>query len=326
MIAIQYYKLPDSPESPSPALPIAIERVLKPINSEEKLTTIDVTNKLTEILNRHKQSLKEDAPSYQFGQFSRPLIINKKGNPTFFVSSTRLYSTLSNYITPAPTEIINKHFHHKSGLKNLIVKYYNILNFQSLENIIKAFFNDELQENQRYFLLLKVRLGDYSWRTLHHGIITSRSYVDNYYEFIQSQLNILSEEYNNEDNYTLVAFQYFVIPKSRWSQFPEGKWMHIQRKPSEKINIKDFHLKYNIPINMDYTTWGEIIFSSSQILVIENKPNFTVNIDKELGINTIITGNIKFTDHILREQNGRYFGVPEWGANLRISIHSHCYF
>ena len=103
-------------------------------------------------------------------------------------------------------------------------------------------------------------MADYTWRTLHRGIITSRSYVNNYYDFVKSQLNILSEEYNNEDGYTLVAFQYFVIPKSRWDQFPEGKWMHIQRKASQKVQISDFHNERNIPINMNYTSWGDVTF------------------------------------------------------------------
>ena len=222
---------------------------------------------------------------------------------SFIPGIHRQFNT-NNYINPAPTNIINKQFHKKSGLKDLIIKYYDINKYKSLENIITTFFNEELGVNQRYFLLLKVQLV-FGWRTLHHGVITSRSYSNNYLQFVKSQLNLLSEEYNNEENYIKVAFHYFIIPKDRWNQFPEGKWMHISRKPSQNIKIDDFHNKYNIPLNILYSSWGNITFSSEQSMTIEGNRNFNINFDNELKINSIYTGDIKFTDQIL--ENPRYF-------------------
>lgn len=197
-------------------------------------------------------------------------------------------------------------FHIKSGQKDLQLKIYSVPQYGSLQNIITTFFNEELDINQRYFLLLKVQLGELGWRTFHHGIITSRSYFSNYINFVQSQLDITSEEYKNEDDYVKVAFHYFIIPKDRWNQFPMEKWMHIARKPSLVIKIDDFHSKYNIPINKDYSSWGDITFSSSQIMIIEGNTNYMINIDTELKINSIFCGkdDIKFTDQIL---NDRFF-------------------
>ena len=208
---------------------------------------------------------------------------------------------LSNYPQPAPTSLVNREFYTKSGLKNLISKYYN-LDGNSLYNIINTFFNDELNENQRYFLLLKIRLGNYGWRTLHHGIITSRSYMDNYIEFVKSQINLLSEEYKDEDNYQLIVFQYFQIPKSRWSQFPESKWTHINRKPSVTLKIEDFHNKYKIPLNMNYDSWGNVIFKLDSSMTVEGIKNFNINFDHKLNINSIYTSDIKFIDIIINKQ------------------------
>ena len=173
-----------------------------------------------------------------------------------------------------------------------------------LKRIITTFFNSELVENQRYFLLLKVQVGEYGWKTFHHGIITSRSYCNNYIEFVNSKLLTSGEHYKNENTYERVAFQYFTIPKERWEQFPEDKWVHISRNPGETIKMSDFHRKYNIPLNIDYQTWGTVTLSTNQVLIIEGKTNYTVNLDKELNINRIFTDKIKFTDHILL--NGQY--------------------
>ena len=208
---------------------------------------------------------------------------------------------------PSLASLKAQEFHKKSGLKDLILKVYDFGENGSLNSIITKFYNEELNLNNRYFLLLKVRLGTYGWRTFHHGIITSKSYLDNYIEYINSQLNIAIEEYKDDELYEKVAFHYFVIPKSRWSQFPEGKWTHVARKPSQTIKIADFHSKYNIPLNNKYEIWGELVFSSSQIMIIEGRSNYTINIDSELNINSIFIGDIKFTDHSLEFENGRYF-------------------
>jgi hypothetical protein len=117
-----------------------------------------------------------------------------------------------------------KGFHNKSNLKDLRLKMYEFKDYQLLNQIITTFFHDELDINNRYFLLLKVRMGEYGWRTFHHGIVTSSSYFDNYIEFIQSQLAISIEQYNDEKFYEKVCFHYFMIPKNRWNQFPVGKW------------------------------------------------------------------------------------------------------
>ncbi len=190
-------------------------------------------------------------------------------------------------------------FHSRSQNKDLELKVYNFKVSGSLTTIVRRFFKEELDQNNRYFILLKVQMGQYGWRTFHHGIITSQSYLDSYLDFIKSQISISNEHYSDEDIYEKVAFHYFVIPKSRWNQFPENKWTHIARKPSQAIKIADFHKKHSIPLNMDYSSWGDVTFSSTQILIIEGNANYTVNINNEMGINSIITGDIKFTDHYL---------------------------
>lgn len=180
-----------------------------------------------------------------------------------------------------------------------------ILEVISYRVLLQNFFNEELDSNNRYFLLLKVRLGKFGWRTFHHGIITSQSYLDNYINFIQSQVDISVEHYKDEDLYEAVAFHYFIIPKNRWDQFSENKWVHVARKPSIAIKIDDFHNKYNIPLNNNYSSWGDVTYYSvgtPQILIIEGKINYTININEENT--TIIMSNDKFIDIKL---NDRYF-------------------
>lgn len=217
---------------------------------------------------------------------------------------TIIYTSLIPFI-PQFTSNQSKQFHTKSAHTDLKIKVYDFKEIGSLNKIITKFYNEEMDNNTRYFLLLKVRLGEYGWRTFHHGIITSSSYLDSYIDFINSQLDISIEEYKDEGNYEKIGFHYFPIPKSRWDQFDEGKWIHVARKPSQTIKLEDFHKKYNIPLNMNYSNWGDVTFSSNDVLIIEGKNNFTVNFNKELNINSIITGNIKFTDHILTDP--RYF-------------------
>lgn len=96
---------------------------------------------IKEIKDRPLQSIKNNNPSTNYKILPN---INKY-QPHLNVGGIRKYSNsvnniqLNNYITPAPTEIINKQYHRKSALKSLIIKYYDILKYKSLENIIKTF-------------------------------------------------------------------------------------------------------------------------------------------------------------------------------------------
>ena len=71
---------------------------------------------------REERRVKQSEANNYFGGTKRPRILRSGFVPTFI----RQFHSLPNYISPAPTSIINKEFHKKSGLKNLIVEYFDI--------------------------------------------------------------------------------------------------------------------------------------------------------------------------------------------------------
>ena len=143
---------------------------------------------------------------------------------------------------------------------------------EKLTDVVIKFFNEELKAYDKYFLLLKVKFTapEGSWRTLHHGVVCSKINLDNYLEFIKSQLSISREEYSDEKLYEQIAFHYFRIPKNKQDKFPDTKWTHIARSPTpEKLIISsDLFTKYNIPIDTNYEFWGSIEFKSDTTLII----------------------------------------------------------
>ena len=113
---------------------------------------------------------------------------------------------------------LHQFFHSDLNQKRNTVhsKAYNFNNsdFNALTNIINKFFKEELLPNNRYFLLMKVRIEGYGWRTLHHGVIISKSKDKEYTEFVKNRLDLDLEEYNDVGKFEKIIFQTFLIKYS----------------------------------------------------------------------------------------------------------------
>lgn len=168
----------------------------------------------------------------------------------------------------------SKRLFHSSAVNNsqFMNKNYFVNDFSNiniLKDAITRFFNEELTINNRYFVILKIQFTDGQWLSFHKGIVLSKTYLDDYLNYVMNELELKYESYSDENEYKIISFNYFTIPKNRWNSFKDDKWIHFVRKPkSIKLRSSPFN-KYNLPVDNSYNNWGIILSSANNLNIID---------------------------------------------------------
>ena len=72
-----------------------------------------------------------------------------------------------------------------------------------MRNSIIRFYMD-LLENRKYYLILKIKLSDGKWVSVHKAILISRETMDDYIEFVNWQLSFHADE----SKFRTIVFQF----------------------------------------------------------------------------------------------------------------------
>ena len=166
----------------------------------------------------------------------------------------------------------NKGFNNKEYKLNS-----KLLSNNSLINIIKLFFK-ELESDRKYFVLLRLQhYNSFKIVTLHKGLILSKSDLVNYQEYCKNLLSIKSNGYSDAI-FSNILFDYFLIKKDQESKYT-NKWPELNN--TKNIQLQEFSnstTTYFLPLNNNYSTWGNVLFSNDSIKIIHYHNNNIIKI------------------------------------------------
>ena len=155
---------------------------------------------------------------------------------------------------------------------------------------------------------------DNSVYSLHKGVVITKKSLLQYLDYVKFQLSNKSEDYKNEADYTHIIFDYFVISKDKEAHFNESNWKELSSL-SIKPKLKTFIFeKANLPVNMDYNSWGFLhTYTDDMRVIFGNDSLYTIkkiNENKyEIKMSPLINPSIQivFYDTLLPLDNNQYF-------------------
>ena len=118
---------------------------------------------------------------------------------------------------------------------------------------------------------------DNSVYSLHKGVVITKKSLLQYLDYVKFQLSNKSEDYKNEADYTHIIFDYFVISKDKEAHFNESNWKELSSL-SIKPKLKTFIFeKANLPVNMDYNSWGFLhTYTDDMRVIFGNDSLYTI--------------------------------------------------
>ena len=169
--------------------------------------------------------------------------------------------------------------------------------------IITHFFNNFLNQNDRkYFLLLRLKYDDGSFKTLHKGVVLNLDSLNDYIKYCHNNLSIKSNDYTTE-MVGEIFFNYFIIDKER-EKYYIYRWSELLpsslNKPIKLEKFSNGIITTKLALNRDYLTWGIILRNTDLIKIISSDlGTFIITKEGESNMIQLIKDSreiIRFTD------------------------------
>jgi len=172
-------------------------------------------------------------------------------------------------------------------MKNIIYDINSkILDNSILKQYIIKFFENRIRKNPNkiYFVILKLRSKDTnSFRSLHKGLIINHTSISNYIKYINNQLSLKSNYYN-ETVMDQIIFEYFEIPDNNLKHF-KNKLVNLIEMNNPIMKFNDFTnsiITLKLPLNRNYDDWFNILSGQYYISEKDNILTFKYFLDGKL--------------------------------------------
>jgi hypothetical protein len=196
-------------------------------------------------------------------------------------------------------------------LDNFILKQY----------IIK-FFENRIRKNSNkiYFILLKLRSKDTnSYKSLHKGLIINNTSLNNYMKYINNQLSLKSNYYN-ETVMDQIIFEYFEIPDNNLKHF-KNKLVNLIEVNKPNIKFNDFSnsiITLKLPLNRNYDDWFNVLSGQYFIKEKDNIIYFKYYINGKLSF---IFKDYDYNDkYFIREINNQKYFINKLNQSIDLII------
>jgi hypothetical protein len=140
-----------------------------------------------------------------------------------------------------------------------------------LQKMVNKLFN-KFRKGRSFFLIGKIKFKDNTIKTIHKGIVVTKSQNNDYLTFFNYNLSNKTEEDYNSEEFKEIIFEFYFIKKSRLESFILDWPVMKSELPSKTLNVLN-----HIPVNskgrneVNYNLWGNIIIDDPELKVIINK-------------------------------------------------------
>lgn len=211
------------------------------------------------------------------------LVLNRKNLILFFMVCAILVaftvvdtnilckSSTSSWLMATPFIKRSWHKINKSDFNEFVIElesseFLSLSETSSFSFIIKAFFKDVINiSDRKFFILLRLHYDDGSIRTLHKGLVVSKTALNDYITLCKNLISIKSNDYTSRA-IMKVTFNYFIIDLGR-EQYYIDKWSELDVQNTKPISLTPFG-KYKLPSNNNYSSWGVIMSETDHVLMI----------------------------------------------------------
>ena len=160
-------------------------------------------------------------------------------------------------------------------------------------DIIDLFFNESIKTPQsKYFVLLKIMIDEFQFKTLHKGKIITIESKEAYKEFVSEMLSFKGSDYQDLQPAAII-FDYFELPLDWKSK--NDDWTEISPIKKSVIKLEKFG-KFNLPIDRNYNDWGTIVLEKEDITIIQNNKMQYIIHNEEIEVLSNNTPILTFKD------------------------------
>ncbi len=182
---------------------------------------------------------------------------------------------------PKGAEVINNN--HILNQSTLLGQSAETINLPlAINEIIDLFFNECITaptsptqtlvgetstRTPKYFVLFKIMVDEFQFKTLHSGKVIGFDSKENYKEYILDKLSFKGSDYMDLQP-SAIVFNYFELPEG-WKPVND-QWTEISTTKNTKVKLEKFG-KFNLPMDRDYNKWGTIVLRKDDLTIIQNK-------------------------------------------------------
>lgn len=119
----------------------------------------------------------------------------------------------------------------------------------------------------KYFVLFKIMIDEFQYKTLHKGKVIGFNSKKGYKELLLESLSLKGSDYTDLQPIGIVI-NYFELPED-WKP-SNDQWTEIVPSETKKVKLEKFG-KFNLPIDRDYNKWGTLALQKDDFTIIQNK-------------------------------------------------------